>query len=153
MFQAMFSPIIRSTWLYLQHLVVFTQVTAGWCHGWVGTHFQLIHYYIDIRVFCMYWLRLCTSSTAHRGCRGIALLFHDHDTRRGWGVSVTLRPLFTPGRDPIPIVQEAGWTPGPVWTGAENLASTGIRSPYRPARSPVAIPTELHRPTCLCMYV
>ena len=25
--------------------------------------------------------------------------------------------------------------PGPVWTSAENLASTGIRSPDRPARS------------------
>ena len=46
------------------------------------------------------------------------------------------RPLFTPGKDPVPIVQEAGCVPGPVWTGAENLApSTGIRSPYRPARS------------------
>jgi len=32
------------------------------------------------------------------------------------------RPLFTPGKDPVPIVQEAGWAPGPVWTGAENLA-------------------------------
>ena len=31
----MFSPIIRSTWLYLQHLVEFTQVAAGWCFGWV----------------------------------------------------------------------------------------------------------------------
>jgi len=29
-----------------------------------------------------------------------------------------------------------GWVgPGPVWTGAENLAPTGIRSPDRPARS------------------
>ena len=27
-------------------------------------------------------LRLCTGRTAHRGSRGIALLFHDHDTRR-----------------------------------------------------------------------
>ena len=26
------------------------------------------------------------------------------------------------GKDPVPIVQEAGWAPGPVWTGAENLA-------------------------------
>jgi len=34
-----------------------------------------------------------------------------------------------PGKRPVPIVQEAGWTPEPVWTGAENLASTGIRSP------------------------
>ena len=29
---------------------------------------------------------------------------------------------FTPGKDPVPIAQEAGWAPGPVWMGAENLA-------------------------------
>ena len=46
-----------------------------------------------------------------------------------------LRPLSTPGKDPVPIVQEAGWAPGPVWTGAEKLAPTGIRSPDPPARS------------------
>ena len=40
-----------------------------------------------------------------------------------------------PGKDPVPIVQEAGWAPGPVWTGAENLAPTGIGSPDRTARS------------------
>jgi hypothetical protein len=40
-----------------------------------------------------------------------------------------------PGKDPLPIVQEAGWDPGQVWTSAENLAPTGIRSPDRPARS------------------
>ena len=45
------------------------------------------------------------------------------------------RPLFTPGKDPVPIVQEAGWAPGTVWTGAENLDPTGIRSPDPPARS------------------
>jgi hypothetical protein len=56
-------------------------------------------------------------------------------TRSGWGVSVTPRPLFTPGEDPVPIVQEAGWALGPVWTGAENLTPTGIWSPDRPARS------------------
>jgi len=27
-------------------------------------------------------LRLCTGRTVRRGCRGIALLFHDHGTRR-----------------------------------------------------------------------
>ena len=47
-------------------------------------------------------------------------------TRRGGGVSVTPRPLFTTGKDPVPIVQEAGWDPGPVWTGAENLAPLGF---------------------------
>jgi hypothetical protein len=33
---------------------------------------------------------------------------------------------FTLEKDPVPIVQEAGWTPGPVWTGAENLAPLGF---------------------------
>ena len=40
-----------------------------------------------------------------------------------------------PGKYPVPFVQEAGWSPGPVWTGSENLAYTGIRSPDCPARS------------------
>jgi len=56
-------------------------------------------------------------------------------TRRGWGVSVTPQQLFSPGKDPVPVVQEAEWAPGPVWTVAENLASTGFLSPDRPARS------------------
>jgi len=42
---------------------------------------------------------------------------------------------FTPGKGPVPIVQEAGWAPGPVWIGAENLAPTGILSPDLPACS------------------
>jgi len=80
-------------------------------------------------------LRLCTDRTAHRGSTGIALLFLDHVTGRGRGVSVTSEPHFTPEKDPVPIVQETGWAPGPVWTGAENLTPTGIRSPDRPSRS------------------
>jgi hypothetical protein len=40
-----------------------------------------------------------------------------------------------PGKDPVPIVQEARWAPGPVWTVAKNLAHTWIRSPDRPSRS------------------
>jgi hypothetical protein len=44
------------------------------------------------------------------------------------------RPHLTPGKDPVPIVQEDGWASGPVWTGAENLARTGVRSLDRPAR-------------------
>jgi hypothetical protein len=75
-----------------------------------------------------------TGRTAQRGSRGIALPFHDHGTRRGWGVSVRPRSLFTPRKDPVPIVQEAGGVPRPVWTGAGNLAQTGIRYPDCPAR-------------------
>jgi hypothetical protein len=31
-----------------------------------------------------------------------------------------------PGKDPVSIVQDAGWAPGSVWTGAENIAPTGV---------------------------
>jgi hypothetical protein len=41
-------------------------------------------------------------------------------TRREWVVSVTPVPLFTPRKDPVTIVQEAGWAPRPVWKSAEN---------------------------------
>ena len=90
---------------------------------------------VEVKVTLVQALRLCTGCTPYRGSRGIALPFLDHGTRSGWRVSVTFRPLFTPGKDPVPIVQEAGWAPGSVWTGGENLGPTGIRSPDRPARS------------------
>jgi hypothetical protein len=71
---------------------------------------------------------------AQRGIRGIALLILNLGDRRG-GWSAPRPGRFTPGKDPVPIVQEAGWAPGPVWMCAKNLSSTGIRSPDRPARS------------------
>ena len=70
--------------------------------------------------------------------------------RGGWS---TPRPgRFTARKDPVPIVQEAGWDPGPGWTGAENLTPIGIRSPDRPARRqslyrlsyPAHIPFTVH---------
>ena len=59
-------------------------------------------------------------SVAQRVGRGITLLFHDRGTRRGWVVSSTPRPHFTPGKDQVPILQEAGWAPGSVWTGGKS---------------------------------
>ena len=35
---------------------------------------------------------------------------------------------FTPGKDPVPIVQEAGLAPGPAWIVAENSAAPGFDS-------------------------
>ena len=64
------------------------------------------------------------SGVAQRVGRGIALLFHDGGTRRGWVVRSKTRPHLTPGKDTEPILQEAGWAPGPVWTG-------GISRPHR----------------------
>ena len=70
---------------------------------------------------------------AQRVGRGIALLFHDRSARRGWMVSSMLRPHFTPGKDPVPILQEAGWVPGPVWTGGKSRPDRDS-IPNRPAR-------------------
>jgi len=64
---------------------------------------------------------------AQRVSRGIVLLFHYRGTRRGWVVSSTPRPYFIPGKDAVPIVQEAGWSPGRSGR-AENLVPTEIRS-------------------------
>jgi len=47
----------------------------------------------------------------------------------GWEVNVTPWPLFPRERETVPILQEAWWAAGPLWTGAENLTLTGIRSP------------------------
>jgi hypothetical protein len=44
-----------------------------------------------------------------------------------WSAARPSRTLL-PGKTPVPILQEAGWAPGPVWTDAENLVPTGIRS-------------------------
>ena len=71
---------------------------------------------------------------AQRVCRGIALLFRDRGTRRGWVVRSTPRPHFTPGKDPVPIVKGAGWAPGPVWTGGKSRPHRDS-IPDRPARS------------------
>jgi len=93
------------------------------------------------------WTRY-RSGVAQRVGRCIALLFHDRGTRRGWVVSSTPRTHFTPGKDPVLILQEAGWAPGPVWTGGKSRPHRNS-IPDRSARSSVAIPTELPGPLCL----
>jgi hypothetical protein len=47
--------------------------------------------------------------------------FFNLGARWWWMVNAMPRPLYPRERDPVPIVQEAEWAQGPVWTGAENL--------------------------------
>jgi len=49
-------------------------------------------------------------------------------------VSSTPRPHFTPGKDLVPILQEAGWASGPVCTGRKSRPHRDS-IPDRPARS------------------
>jgi hypothetical protein len=56
-------------------------------HAKVTKYAVLLRHFLRIgkkvKVTLVQALRLCTGPTAHRGSRGIALLFHDQGTRRG----------------------------------------------------------------------
>ena len=82
--------------------------------SWIGKDEEGSIAYIEVK-----WSRY-RPGVAQRAGRGIALPFHDCSTRGGWVVSSTPRPHFTPGKDPVPILQEAGWAPGPVWMGGKS---------------------------------
>ena len=86
---------------------------------------------------------------AHRVGRGIALLFHDRGNRRGWGVCSTPRSHFTPGKDTVPILQEAECAPGPVWTGGKSRPHRNS-IPDRPAPNSVTRLAELPGPQLSC---
>jgi len=62
-----FCSIIRSTWLYLHHLVIFTTVAAGWCHGWVGT--TALHVSGDVFAHHQEHFTVFTSSGYIHHCR------------------------------------------------------------------------------------
>ena len=70
------------------------------------------HIKVRVKVTLVQALRLCTGRTAHRGSRGIALPFHDHGTRRHEGSASRPGCSLPPGKDPVPILQEAGWAQG-----------------------------------------
>jgi len=52
----------------------------------------------------------------------------------GVGAQPHVPVASTPGKDPVPIVQEAGWAPGPAWTGGKSRPHRDL-IPNRPARS------------------
>jgi hypothetical protein len=62
---------------------------------------------------------------AQRESRSIAVLLSPQ-RYIGWVVNATPRPPYCGERDLVLNAQEAGWARGPVWTGTEDLASTGL---------------------------
>ena len=131
---------------YMQ-TVEFQNIEPGVTWG-KSRGFKMITYNVMKKVKCSHY----RASVVQRVGRGIALLFHDRGTRRGWVVSSTPRPQFTPGKDPVPILQEAGWAPGPVWTGG-NSRPHRHSIPNFPARSSVTILTELPGPQYITWYI
>jgi hypothetical protein len=53
----------------------------------------------------------------------------------GWLVTATPSPLHPQEGVSVVLVQNDVWTSGPVWTGAQDITPTGVRTPNRPARS------------------
>jgi len=88
---------------------------------------------------------------ARRGSGDIAPLSPNLGASWRWVVNITLRPFYPWERTSIPIEVEAGWAPGPFWEWlGMRYSPTGIRNSDHPARSVVAVVTELPRaPYCL----
>jgi len=111
--------------------------------------------YIYIYIYIYIYMKVKWShykpGVAQKVGRVIPLLFHDRGTRRRWVVTSTPRPHFTPRKDPVPILHEAGWAPGPVWTDGKSRPHRDS-IPDRPAHSSVTILTELPGPL-LCIYI
>ena len=67
-------------------------------------------------------LTLLEPSGSVQACNGIALPLPLLD---GW-LSTSRPGSFTPGKDPVPIVQGAVWATGPVWTGANRCTNWAL---------------------------
>ena len=100
--------------------------------SWTGVYVKRFHSG-SVFVLKVKWSRY-RPGVAQRVGRVIALLFHYRGTRRGWVVSSTPWPHFTSGKDPVPILHEAGWAPWPVWTGGKSHPHRDS-FPDRPAHS------------------
>ena len=116
-------PPNRKTAEKIRNLSFFSNLTAA------ATSFLSGFIAISIRVkvgkvTLVQALRLCTGRTAHRGSRGITTLSWLRHWKI-WGVSVRPRPLFTPGKDKLPILQEAAWAP------RAHLDRCGKSRPYQ----------------------
>jgi hypothetical protein len=49
-------------------------------------------------------------------------------------VKATLGPLHTRERESVPVLRQVAWAPWAFWTGVDNLAFGGFRTPKRPTR-------------------
>jgi hypothetical protein len=92
---------------------------TAWARPGHGPHFQTFPFPLLCVLFmCKYVMYCC-----HRGSTECVMYCcHRVSTQLRLNISYI-------------TVQEVGWAPGPVWTCANNLAPTGIRSPVHSARS------------------
>ena len=115
---------VRTYWRHVDYPYVFSRFSLALpCN-------------VKVKCTLVQVLRLCTGRTAHRGSRGIALLFHDQRQQKGlWGSA------SRPGRSlPLekiryPLYRKLGGSQGRSGQARKISSPTGIRSTDRPARS------------------
>jgi len=140
---------------------LFPLVVLSWYVAEVYYYYYYYYYWVDDSVFATVsiqsnvWRRVrygkvSPCSRPRRPLGRVEVQLHSFVNSALDGGGWSSRPgLFTPGKDPVSIVQEAGWAPGPVWIGAENLAPTGIRSPDRPVRRKSLYRIRYPAPKCM----
>ena len=94
-------------------------------------------------VFCV----RCKRQSSHQKWprRGVEVqLYSFFSISARWLLVVNAIPwsVYTQERDPLPIVQEYGCAPGPIWMGADNLTLTQILC------SECSSPSQLLYPLC-----
>jgi hypothetical protein len=85
---------------------------------------------------------------AYRGSGGAAPFILNLRTRLRLVVYFTPLPFKTREGPPLPVEEQAGWAPEPVWTiwkREQSLALSGIRMPSLPVRVLVSVPLTLSR--------
>jgi len=68
-----------------------------------------------------------------------------------WSAARPSRTL-PPGKDPVPILQEAGWAPGPVWTGGKSRPHRDS-IPDCPARCQSLYQLRYPAHICVCVHI
>jgi hypothetical protein len=82
--------------------------------------------------------------------QNLLLLSWPNVSVRDWVCTVWLSVI---GFMCLPIVYGTGWSPGPICTGAENLAPHRVSIPGPSSSYRVSIPTELSWPVYIYIYI
>jgi hypothetical protein len=93
--------------------------TITWRWKWYHKRWNMWVHPINIRygkgkVKCTHVqaLSLCTGCMAHSGSRSIAVLFHDHGSRKAEGSASCPGPSLPPGKTQYPLYRRLGWPQG-----------------------------------------
>ena len=78
------------------------------CKIYVHIYIYIYIYISKVKCTLLQAPRFCTGRTAHRGSRGIALLFLDHGTRRGEGPKLHPVRSLPPGKTQYPLYRRLG---------------------------------------------